>query len=711
MIPQSVGLRPGTHNSPQADHTPEPGGSAPPLSDEDRQMPEETPRDKRRAALAYARRGRPIFPCKEGGKEPLTRHGFKDATTDEEQIRQWWKKYPDANIASPTGEVSDTLAVDHDLYKPEAINLKELETKLGPASRTGVAIETGSGGRQYLFRFPKGSNIRNTTGLLSGVDIRGEGGYILLPPSTTQGAYRRLDNRTLTDPPAPLVERLTEPNRTRSRGTGGTTAPITANLDGPPILKGERDHSLTRIAGKLHDGTRGLDDLTYDLMEINASRCAPPLTDREVCRIARSIHGRRPCRPGKPREVDGLIEELSDFWHSQKWKKIAGKSEARFARALIREGRKVGTPAGGGLRVERSRRQMAEILGCHQNTVTNIAKRAEKNGWLRRDPDRRSEWKSGAFILIPPRQVCAISIHRGGVGPHTDGRGGSTSLSRPEEKPANVANLTTEHYRHRGHVGYSREHTLCTFEARGPMTRERAAALLGWSRARDLERLHLEPLCELGLLEKHGDRYSIPAEYAERQQSVRGEAFSTVQERVSRERSVEGRSVYVIRESGMVASEAERAELQKEKHRIERELFRNRGKEQSTPTEVSEASREAIRRNHGAREAGLAEMQRRAAEAKKTAEQRRKEGRVRRLVREGMARRFAEQAVYGCGTRSDAPSGPPDEAGARKKPRMVEGVYVHGPLCDCWMCDESSEAGEGGTAPGKAYATTRRGAA
>jgi hypothetical protein len=153
---------------------------------------------------------------------------------------------------------------------------------------------------------------------------------------------------------------------------------------------------------------------------------------------------------------------------------------------------------------------------------------------------------------------------------------GVTKLSRDREKPLNVADLTTPHYRHRGLVGYSREHTLCVFEARGPLDRETAAELLGWGRPRDLERLHLEPLCELGLLEKRGEIYAVPGDYRERQKSVLGEEFSTVQPRVRRERSVEGRNVYVVTDSGIVASESERLRLAKEQHARERDAYRNR---------------------------------------------------------------------------------------------------------------------------------------
>jgi hypothetical protein len=149
-------------------------------------------------------------------------------------------------------------------------------------------------------------------------------------------------------------------------------------------------------------------------------------------------------------------------------------------------------------------------------------------------------------------------------------------LSRPTEKPLNVADLATPHHRHRGLVGYSKEHTLCVFEARGPLDRETAAELLGWARPRDLERLHLKPLCELGLLEKRVDIYAVAGDYRERQEGVLGQAYSTVQPRVRRERSVEGRNVYVVGESGIVASEAERLRLAEEQHARERDGYRNR---------------------------------------------------------------------------------------------------------------------------------------
>jgi hypothetical protein len=521
--------------------------------------------ERMRKALEYAVGGWPVFPCAPGGKEPLTKHGHLDATTDRSRITAWWNRWPHANIGIPTGKHSGILSLDVD--QPTGLDVLRAEHGQLPATRTH---STGSGGMHYLFAYPAGVEIRNSAGKLAeGLDVRGEGGYIIAPPSRTTQPYEVLDALPLATPPGWLTEALAEPHRTMGKVRSVTTV-ASISAYGPPIFEGARDDTLARIAGRLHDGTRSLDDLAAELLEINAQRCEPPLPDQQVVKVARSIHGRELCGAGRPKEIDELVGVLSDYWHGQTWKKLAKKSEARFARALIREGRKFGKRVPTGLRVEKSFRQMAEILGVHRNTVTNLVRRAKQTGWLRQDNTGRRGEQSGAFVLVDPRQFCDTDNQEKAVGE------GVTSLSRIGEKPLNVADLTTPHHRHRGFVGYSKEHTLCVFEARGPLDRETAAELLGWARPRDLERLHLKPLSELGLLEKRGDIYAVASDYRERQESVLEQEYSTAQPRVRRECSVEGRNVYVVRASGIVASEAERLRLATEQHARERDGYRNR---------------------------------------------------------------------------------------------------------------------------------------
>ena len=68
-----------------------------------------------KAALAYAKRGVPVFPCEPGAKKPLTCNGHWDATTDPRAIERWWKRWPTANVGVPTGKKSGLVVLDVDL--------------------------------------------------------------------------------------------------------------------------------------------------------------------------------------------------------------------------------------------------------------------------------------------------------------------------------------------------------------------------------------------------------------------------------------------------------------------------------------------------------------------------------------------------------------------------------------------------------------------
>lgn len=152
------------------------------------------------AALSYARQGRPVFPvwsptegggcacprgldCPSPAKHPITTNGFKDATTDRARIITWWTEHPEANIGMPTGRRSGLFVVDVDIDRGGFETLAALihRHKEWPDPPT---VLTGGGGVHFFFRYPTGVEIRNSTGKLGpGIDVRGEGGYVLLPPS------------------------------------------------------------------------------------------------------------------------------------------------------------------------------------------------------------------------------------------------------------------------------------------------------------------------------------------------------------------------------------------------------------------------------------------------------------------------------------------------------------------------------------------------
>jgi hypothetical protein len=153
------------------------------------------------AAEAYATKGFPIFPvagigttpnrerrclcgrgvnCDEPGKHPRVKWSTK-ATSDLDTVRIWWQKWPEANIALATGRKSGLFVLDIDNAAAEAA-LAELEASNGVLPQTMV-VATGRG-RHIYFAVP-GGTLPNPTGLagIKGLDIRADGGYVILPPS------------------------------------------------------------------------------------------------------------------------------------------------------------------------------------------------------------------------------------------------------------------------------------------------------------------------------------------------------------------------------------------------------------------------------------------------------------------------------------------------------------------------------------------------
>lgn len=165
------------------------------------------------AALAYARRGWPVFPCRVD-KTPHTEHGVLDATTDPARLREWWERWPGANVALDAGSAG-LLVLDYD---PGARD-EEVLASLGLREplRTGLVSRTPRGGRHEFYLLPPGSGpIACSASLVApSVDVRSFHGYVLLPPSrTAHGTYEWvLEGEPLEAPP----ELLAACRRTREK--------------------------------------------------------------------------------------------------------------------------------------------------------------------------------------------------------------------------------------------------------------------------------------------------------------------------------------------------------------------------------------------------------------------------------------------------------------------------------------------------------------
>ena len=255
-------------------------------------------------ALRYAAIGYPVFPCVPGGKTPITAHGFQDATTEAAQIEAWWGQHPNANIAMPTAGL---LVIDVDGAENPWPNdpVKGRDLSSSPVSLTP------RGGRHHIFRQPKGKTWSNTASKIAPkVDTRANGGYIVVPPSIVKGKpYRWAEKAELQTAPDELPEppewvvalldgsgNLFDPGAPRASGEG-TASPVTwaapkgedPLLDANTIPSGQRNATLARLAGTMRRVGMGRDEILAALECANQDRCQPPLSPREVERIATSI--------------------------------------------------------------------------------------------------------------------------------------------------------------------------------------------------------------------------------------------------------------------------------------------------------------------------------------------------------------------------------------------------------------------------------------
>lgn len=249
-------------------------------------------------ALAHLQAGWAVFPLRPDTKLPLTAHGFKDATKDPELVRRWWTSTPDANIGLATGQASGVVVVDVDV-KNGAKGRESLASIRGLAAGATLTAATPSGGWHLYFVAPAES-VRSRAGILPGIDVRGEGGYVVAPGSQIGGKpYEWLD------PEAPIAA-VPEPILALMRnGNGGGPAGAAPAADAPGwvtqllqgVPEGSRDEACARLAGYFFG--RGMPaDVVRSILAPWAERCAQPpaartaFTAADVEKTVRSIEGK-----------------------------------------------------------------------------------------------------------------------------------------------------------------------------------------------------------------------------------------------------------------------------------------------------------------------------------------------------------------------------------------------------------------------------------
>lgn len=230
------------------------------------------------AALYYASLGWPVFPVNRD-KTPATTHGFKDATTDPEIIKRWFTN-TSYNLAVRTGKESGFIVLDID--GPKGLeSLNDLQVLYSPLPPT-IKQLTGGGGIHFLFKHP-GRTIKNKVGIAPGIDVRGDGGYIVIPPSCHssgnlyqwESGYAPGEIPFAKLPPRWLGFLSGENEKT-------ATAPQTFQIDGGTIPEGSRNQTLFKMACSLR--AKGLTEsaIFSALSEVNAKQCVSPLDSNEL---------------------------------------------------------------------------------------------------------------------------------------------------------------------------------------------------------------------------------------------------------------------------------------------------------------------------------------------------------------------------------------------------------------------------------------------
>jgi putative DNA primase/helicase len=265
------------------------------------------------AALAYGRRGWPVFPCQwqgKGRKRPLTPHGLHDATTDAAVIIAWWSRWPDALIGMPTGRASVCVVLDIDVKRDDANGFDSLEDLGHSVLPQTPMAHTATGGLHLHFAVPDGIDIRNTEGAKGrgiglGLDWRGEGGYVIIPSPGSAYSWDSIWNLETvplaTVPPALLP---------RERERSASAAPVKPTAGLSPYADAALDHACRNIlaapAGQ-QEATLNSECFAVGMLA-GAGAIPADFARRALIWAARQIPDHDPRRPWRTREIEAKVD-------------------------------------------------------------------------------------------------------------------------------------------------------------------------------------------------------------------------------------------------------------------------------------------------------------------------------------------------------------------------------------------------------------------
>jgi len=252
-----------------------------------------------RAALEYQGRHWSVIPMRAHDKRPAIRwQEFQQRCASKKEIHEWFEHWPDGNVGIVTGAISGLVVLDIDPQHGGDATLNQFIREHGPLPHT-IESRTGGGGRHLYLSYPS-VVVRNKVGLAPGIDVRGEGGCVVAPPSVHSSgkAYAWLEGHApglapLAGLPAWLLSEMTG-----NRAHPGHPLSYWREVIREGVHEGERNNTVASLAGHLL--WHGVDpDVVQELLLCwNQVRCQPPLSENEVMRIVQSILRLHEEKPG-----------------------------------------------------------------------------------------------------------------------------------------------------------------------------------------------------------------------------------------------------------------------------------------------------------------------------------------------------------------------------------------------------------------------------
>lgn len=242
------------------------------------------------AALGYARNQWSVIPMRARDKRPLIKwFEFQQRLATEQEIDAWYRRWPTANVGIVTGAISGIVVLDIDPRHGGEQGLAQWEMAHGPLP-ISIEARTGGGGRHVYFKHP-GGIIHNRVGIVPGIDLRGDGGCVVAPPSIHRSgnAYTWVSGH---EPDMIVAAEFPEWLLRLVRGDAknpGHSLEHWRQLVREGVGEGMRNNTIASLSGHLF--WHGIDaDIVIELLSCwNRIRCSPPLDDDEVIQTVLSI--------------------------------------------------------------------------------------------------------------------------------------------------------------------------------------------------------------------------------------------------------------------------------------------------------------------------------------------------------------------------------------------------------------------------------------